>query len=502
MVDEKMHTSLTPPGRHKILVVDDEAGIRRGCERILSAEGYDVMLADSGEAGLEILQNRPEIELALVDLKMPGISGFEFLNQACSIAKETEYVVITAYATIESAVEATKRGAYDFIAKPFTPDTLLHTTRRALERVGLIRERNRLESERRQKMLELDTEKSRLRMIIDCMADGILVCNAEKVPVLYNPSALRLFKNSDGPTGVVDIYNILSSGELIGMIDNVSEHHKRLSQEIELDDASPGKYMLANTAPVIDPASGQFLGTVTVIRDISERKQIEQVKAQFVNMVAHELRAPLAAVDGFLATMAAGYVTDPEKRQEIIGRSRARINALGELVNDLLNYSRMEARAVAREIAPQRVAAILQEVVVPMEPQAEVSGVRIILQTQSTLPCVLADHEELIRLFTNLVSNAVKYNIPNGLVRIRAEKEGPYVKIGVSDSGIGITKAGMDRLFSEFFREKRDETRHIAGTGLGLSIAKRIVDFYHGRIGVESEVGKGSTFTVWLPAEK
>ena len=491
---------LKHPVRHHILVIDDEAGIRRGCERILSSEGYDVILADSGESGLAVLKNHPEIELALVDLKMPGISGFEFLNQAREIAKETEYVVITAYATIESAVEATKRGAYDFIAKPFTPDTLLHMTHRALERVGLIRERNRLESERRQKMLELDAEKSRLRMVIDCMTDGVLVCNAERMPVLYNPSALKLFRDTHTFSGVTDIRDTLSSDELIRMIEDASAHQRRLSKEIELGDTSPKECMLASTAPVIDPGSGQFVGTVTVVRDISALKQIEQLKAQFVNMVAHELRAPLSAVDGFLGALAAGYVTDPEKQQEIIDRSRARITALGDLVSDLLNVSRMESRTVFREIAPQRPEEIVKEVVDLMTPLAARSGIHIECERGDGLPFVYADHEELIRLFNNLISNAVKYNVKDGSIRILTEKDGPYVKTTVTDTGIGITPAGMNRLFTEFFREKRDNTRHVTGTGLGLSIVKRIVDFYHGKIAAESDVGKGSTFTVWLPA--
>ncbi len=179
--------------RRTILVVDDEGGIRRGCERVLTAEGHKVLLADQGERGLEILRRHPEIDLVLVDLRMPGMSGFEFLDTSKEIASETIFVVITAYATLESAVEATKRGAYDFIAKPFTPDDLLRVVNRALERASLLRERNRLVAERRQRLLELAEGKSQLRTVIDSMADAILVCNAETLIVLFNPAALKLF---------------------------------------------------------------------------------------------------------------------------------------------------------------------------------------------------------------------------------------------------------------------------------------------------------------------
>lgn len=486
---------------YDILVIDDEAGIRRGCERILKAEGFSVLMADSGESGLERLAEHPEVALVLVDLKMPGISGLEFLNRARADAvTETVFVVITAYATIESAVAATKRGAYDFIAKPFTPDALLNVVRRSIERVGLIREKNRLETERRAKLLELATEKGRLRTIIDCMADGVLVCNAENVLVLNNPAALRLFGEAAETPGISPVAGVLASSALAGIIEEASSRGKRLSREIPLASEPEQQVVLANTAPVFDPEGGGLLGTVTVVRDISALKQIEAVKAQFVNMVAHELRAPLAAVDGFLSTLEAGYVSEPERQKEVVSRSRKRLLALIAMVEDLLGMARMEAGTTVREIAPQKIGEILEEVVALVRPIAEKNRVCIEDAVSEAPFYVEGDREELIRLFTNLAGNAVKYNIEGGRVAVRAEKAGPYVKIAVSDTGIGITPEGKKRLFTEFFREKRPETRHVTGTGLGLSIVKRIIDFYHGRIEVDSEPGKGSTFTVWLPA--
>ena len=134
-----------------------------------------------------------------------------------------------------------------------------------------------------------------------------------------------------------------------------------------------------------------------------------------------------------------------------------------------------------------------------MQPVAGRNRIGLEVQAPENLPPVNADREELMRLFGNLVDNAVKYNQPAGRVRITADRNGPYVRVSVADTGIGIGREGLHRLFSEFFREKREETSHITGTGLGLSIVKRIVDFYQGRIEVDSEPGKGSTFTVWLP---
>lgn len=489
------------PPAHKILVVDDEIGIRKGCDRVLRSEGHEVLLAERGSEGLEILKAHPEIDLVLVDLRMPGMSGFEFLDQARPLAPETVFAVITAYATIESAVEATKRGAYDFIAKPFTPDDLLRLVNRALERVTLIRERNRLEADRRQRLLELAAEKGRLRTIVDCMADGVLVCNAEGRLVLYNPAALRMLDFA--PVGEEPLpARDLPCAEFVSLLEQASREKKHLSAEIKLGSGSAEKWALANVAPVLEPASGSFLGTVSVLRDVTELKRVEHLKAQFVNMVAHELRAPLAAVDSYLAAMEEGYVREPARQREIVGRSRQRLRALLDLVADLLDVSRMETGTVRREIAILDLAAVLKEVVDLMGPMAEEAAVSLEFHGAPKLPPVAADREEMVRLFTNLVSNAVKYNRKGGAVRISVDQEGPYLRVAVEDTGVGISKEGIERLFSEFFREKREETRHVTGTGLGLSIVKRIVDFYQGRIDVESELGKGSTFTVRLPASK
>jgi len=498
MVDSYVNT-VKNAGGQKILVVDDEPGIRRGCDRVLGSQGYSVLMAETGEKGLEILRRQPDIDLVLVDLRMPGISGFEFLIKAKEISAETVFVMITAYATIESAVEATKRGAYDFIAKPFVPDQLLRLVDRALERARLIRDRNRLETERREHMLELVTEKSQFRTVIDCMMDGVIVCNAERMLVLHNPAACKIFPSLPSPRTPLEIDRILTCNELVQMIEEVSTHPKRLSNEIRLR-AEPGEvWVLANVAPVIDVTSAHFLGTVSVLRDISEGKRRERVKTQFMNLVAHELRAPLSAVDGYLSVIDGGYVQDPQKQQECILRSKRRISALMDLVDDLLNMARMEEGTVRREIAPQRIDHILNEVRELMAPLADRNRIRLAVHATDHPPDVNADREELVRLFSNLVGNAIKYNRPSGEVRIIADLDPPCVRVSVRDTGIGIGKEGLDRLFSEFFREKREETSHITGTGLGLSIVKRIVDFYNGRIAVDSVLGKGSTFIVWLP---
>jgi len=194
-----------------------------------------------------------------------------------------------------------------------------------------------------------------------------------------------------------------------------------------------------------------------------------------------------------------GLVTSPEKSREMMVRSRQRLKALLDLVSDLLDVARMEAGTVRREIALQQPADLIAEVLDLMQPTAQAAQVELRNALPAGLPGVEADREELIRLFNNLISNAVKYNKPGGTVTVTGAAEGPYVRLNVTDTGMGISEEGIRNLFTEFFREKRRETSQITGTGLGLSIVKRIVDFYHGRLDVQSKLDEGSTFSVWLP---
>jgi len=372
---------------------------------------------------------------------------------------------------------------------------------KSLERSQLLRDRQRLVGERERRLLQLATEQSRLRGIVDSLADAVLVCNADDELVLYNPAALRVMPNLPPGREAYVLAEVLESSELLELIHEAEQTRGRFSREIPLAAELGGQWVLASVAPVTDEQSGTFQGTVTVLRDITELRRVEQVKAQFVNMVAHELRAPLAAVDGYLSVLHEGLVQSVDKQREMISRSRQRLRALLDLVSDLLDVARMEAGTVHRQIQPLDPAAVTDDVIELMQPLAAPAQVRLEHQVPAGLPRVEADREEVIRLFTNLVSNAIKYNRPGGVVKVYAVAEGPYVRFDVADNGIGISAEGQQSLFSEFFREKRRETAQVTGTGLGLSIVKRIVDFYHGRLDVKSHEGEGSTFSVWLPRQ-
>ena len=184
----------TPPSR--ILVVDDELGMRESCRRLLVSEGYEVETAEDGYAALETFKAKGNFAAALVDLKMPRMGGLELIDRLHRLDEDLVLLVITAFATIDTAVEAAKRGAYGYVPKPFTPDELLLPVKNGLEKRALSMEAKRLREERERRLLELAFERSKSNTIIDCMTDGVLVINREKQIVLRNAAAARSIQES------------------------------------------------------------------------------------------------------------------------------------------------------------------------------------------------------------------------------------------------------------------------------------------------------------------
>ena len=256
--------------------------------------------------------------------------------------------------------------------------------------------------------------------------------------------------------------------------------------------------MEATSSPVPHP-DGTLAGVVIVLKNITELKKIEQLKSQFVSMVSHELKAPIAAVYGYLKLLndTSMHVSD-EQKNSFIERSQIRLDSLLKLVNDLLDISRMEMNTIRREIKSVDLRPILESLTDFF--QLEIKDKNISVTTHySSSPSVNVDSDEITRLFINLMSNAIKYNNKDGQISIELTHSGNYNVIEFRDTGIGMKPKEKERLFHEFFRAKNELTTNIAGTGLGLSIVKRIVDSYAGKIEVESEYKKGTIFRVYPP---
>jgi len=361
------------PGNATILVIDDEKAMRDSCYQVLTKDGYRTETSEDGDSGLQkIMEIRPD--LVLVDLKMPGMSGMELLEKIGDFDPNIVSIVITGYATIESAVEAMKRNAYDFLPKPFTPDQLRIVTRRGLERRRLTLESARLQQEK------------------------------------------------------------------------------------------------------------------------------EKMKENFITLVSHQLRSPLASIQQYFEVILEGFAGEvASKQKEMIEQASKRIDELLRLVNDWLNMSRIEAGKLTGKFEPVDLVSILSETIGLLKPLADERKVALEMDLRGSPPIVQGNGESLKQAFTNLVSNAIHYNREGGMVNISTREQGNHLVVEITDTGIGISQKNLHFIFDEFFRVKTKKTRGVTGSGLGLPIAKRIIEAHNGSIKAVSKLGKGTTFSILLP---
>lgn len=366
----------------KILVIDDEPGIREGSKRILQNFRVDypfmdeqidfvVLEAGTGKDGIALIDSEMP-EILLLDNKLPDIQGVEVLEYIKNKHYDIVVVMITSYASLELAVKATRDGAYDFIPKPFTPQEIRSSVENITKQIFL----------------------------------------------------------------------------------------KRMTQTLN------------NTG--------------------------KQIRFQFLSVLSHELKAPLNAIDGYLKIIKDRQLgPDVAAYDEMLDRSMERIRGMRQLILDLLDLTKIETGKATQKLQNIDIRKIVQMAIDTIRPYAIQKDVDIYLNTRENIN-MFADAGEIEIIMNNLISNAVKYNKSGGRVDIFIEKHADSVKLTVSDTGIGFKPEEKEKIFEDFVRIKSTQTREVTGSGLGLSIVKKIVDMYQGTIDVQSEPGKGSTFTITL----
>jgi len=488
----------------RVLVVDDEKDIRDGSERILSRLGFQVQKTTTGLDALEIL-SQDKISIVFLDLKMPGMEGMEVLEHIMEMDRSIIVIVVTGFATVETAIEAMKKGAYDFIPKPFEPDQMRITAKRAADRVLLARETKKLEMEKRRTLLDLDMEKSRLYTIVKSLPNGVLVTSADGNVVLMNP-AFRdyLGKNIPSTPGMA-IEDYLPDADLCRLIREISA-----GKHVDYDDipdqelkVSEERYLLVRGQPVLGDKGG-CLGAVVNFADVSDMRLLDRLKSEFVAKVSHELRSPLSTIHEQLALVIKDMVGEAgEKDHHLLSRAKDKTQGLISLIGDLLDLSRIEEGLICHEPEPVRVDTIIKNIVDFLGTRATAKKQALSLSLpENKLPQLSADPIAIESIFGNLITNAINYTPENGNIQVVIDQAGINVRIKVIDNGFGIADKYIDKIFDRFYRVKDDKTRFITGTGLGLPIVKGLVDSLGGFIDVESIPGKGSTFTVLLPVKE
>jgi two-component system phosphate regulon sensor histidine kinase PhoR len=347
----------------QVLVVDDEPSIREGSRRILDRMGFNVLTAGNGEDGLNAIVSQ-DIDIVLLDLKMPGIDGMEVLNRIKEIDSNILVIVITGFATLETAIEAMKQGAYDFIPKPFEPDQLRIVVNRARETIRLRMEKKKLELERQRTLSDLGMEKSRIRTIIESLPNALVVTNLKGQVVLMNPAFKNLFgiKTFSLNTPINDY---VADEELCQLVIDISKGRYIDFSDIPTYEFSPepDKYLLSRAQPILGERN-ECLGAVVMFVDISTMKVLDRLKSEFVAKVSHELRSPLSTIHEQLAQVIKDSdVEEPQKGQDILSRAKEKTQGLIFLIGDLLDISRIESGSTHIEPRSIRLEDLLKSIV-------------------------------------------------------------------------------------------------------------------------------------------
>jgi PAS domain S-box-containing protein len=474
----------------RILVVDDEKRIRDGCHKVLTGEGFEVARAETGEVGIKMIEEA-HYDIVLLDLKMPGLSGFDVLGHVKALHPDSVIIVITGYATVDHSIEAMKKGAFDFIPKPFSPEQLRVVVSKAIEHTRTLQ--------------DIANEKSRMRVLINQLASGVMATDNQKRVALANPAFLRMLGYRGESVIGCRAEEFIGDESLMQMIDQALSMREgeflELTEELNLKGKKEGQetILVARCVPFKDRL-GRILGTVTVLHDITALKKMDQLKSDFVSMVAHEIRSPMNSVLAQLKVVLDGLAGNvSEKQQEILGRASDRIRGLSDLSTDLLDLAKIESGLITQEKENLNTAEFLADQVAFHQAKAQAKDVRLELDPLPKLPPLLANRPNMEEVLSNLISNAVNYTPEGGSIGVSATTENDYLCISVRDTGIGIAHEDLDRIFDRFYRVKSEKTRLITGTGLGLSIVKSIVEAHNGMIRVESEPDHGTTFYVYIP---
>ena len=254
---------------------------------------------------------------------------------------------------------------------------------------------------------------------------------------------------------------------------------------------------MATPLPGSEPDTPAFL---IVLRDRTEAEQLAEMRADFVANASHELRTPLASLKGFIETLSGAAKDDAKAREQFLAIMAEQAGRMSRLIDDLLSLSRIEMREHVAPTASVDVMAVVTETATSLRPLAEAAGIAVALAQPAGPLEVIGDRDELAQVIQNLVQNAIKYGKAGGKVEVSIRRDGRHVVLCVIDDGIGIAPHHLPRLTERFYRVSAKESRERGGTGLGLAIVKHIVNRHRGELRIESQLGRGSTFTVMLPA--
>jgi two-component system phosphate regulon sensor histidine kinase PhoR len=364
---------------------------------------------------------------------------------------------------------------------------------------------NHMADQLQDKMASLAQEQNLLTAVLEHMADGIVITDAIGQVQLINPAAARLLGTNQTQAVGHSFTQVVRDHRLVEVWESCCQENDEQVSTIESDRLA--RFLRVIVTPLQETPRQDRL---VVFQDLTQMHRADTMRRDFVSNISHELRTPLASLKALVDTLRDGALDDPPAAQRFLDRVETEVDAMTQMVQELLELSRIESGQVPVRLAATPVADLINPPVERLLPQAERANLSLSVDLLAGLPPVLADAERVQQVVTNLVHNAIKFTRPGGQVRVRAytaDEDGspgapngsrPSVVVEVTDSGVGIPADALPRIFERFY--KADRARSGGGTGLGLAIAKHIIQGHGGRIWAESIEGRGSTFYFSLMA--
>jgi len=338
----------------------------------------------------------------------------------------------------------------------------------------------------------LGEEQDHLQAVLEHMADGVLIIDDTGHVSLINPAAVRLLDTTQEAALQHSFAQVVRDHRLIDLWEESRRQRAGQSEFIEMDAGQI--FLQAIITPFAEDSGSSCL---VILQDLTSMRRLETVRRDFISNISHELRTPLAGLKALVDTLRDGAMDDPPAAERFLNRIEVEVDSMTQMVEELLQLSRIESGQTGDELVSTDIAGVVMHSAERLRPQAERAGIDLIIDYTEELPRVMADSERIRQVVINLVHNAIKFTPAGGKITISATGDPYEVVVSVADTGVGIPRGDLPRIFERFY--KADRARSGGGTGLGLAISKHIIQAHAGRIWVESVEAKGSTFYFALP---